>query len=188
MLTKFDWVLQDGEIYVMGVTFDRSLSFNGHIDQVVKDCLQLFALDDPHAILSIYIGLVRSKLDFASVVWRPLYVTQINRLEQIQKKFVRFALRHLGWKNDELPPYQQLCGLVDLDTVHSRHTIADVTFFSNVLAGRTKSQRLRDNLTFNDSPTVLRRRRIFEPPNRSRNYTQHEPCTRFMTEFNLWQM
>ena len=179
----------------LGVIFDQTLSFNSHTNQLIKESLQVYALvrrfgrelDDPHAILAIYTGLVRSKLDFASVVWRPQYSGQIQRLEGIQKKFVRFALRNLGWNNEQLPPYQQLCMLVNLDTVLSRHNISDAVFFINVLAGRISSQIIADRLNFNNSPVELRRRRAFEPPLRSRNYTQHEATSRFMSQYNRLQ-
>lgn len=179
----------------LGVTMDQSLTFNDHIDRVIKEALQLFALTrrfgreftDPHAILTIYISLVRTKLDFASVVWRPQYEIQIQRLEGVQKKFLKFALRNLGWSGEHLPAYEDLCCLVDIDTISSRHKIADIVFFCNILSGRIKSPFLYDRLSFNTSPVTLRRRRVFDPPLRSRNYTQHEPTSRFMNDFNRLQ-
>ena len=179
----------------LGVIYDQTLSFNNHINQLTKECLQLFALvrrfgrelTDPHAILAIYTGLVQSKLDFASVIWRPHYSGQIQRLEAIQKKFVKFALRNLGWNYEQLPPYQQLCMLVDLDTVLSRHKITDVVFFTNVISGKVRSQLLSSRLCLNTNPATLRRRRVFDSPLRSRNYSQHEATCRFMNEFNRIQ-
>ena len=179
----------------LGVIYDQTLSFNNHINQLTIECLQLFALvsrfgrelTDPHVILAIYTGLVQSKLDFASVIWRPHYSGQIRRLEAIQKKFVKFALRNLGWNNEQLPPYQQLCMLVDHDTVLSRHKITDVVFFINVISGKVRSQLLSSRLCLNTNPATLRRRRVFDSPLRSRNYSQHEATCRFMNEFNRIQ-
>ena len=175
----------------LGVTFDRSLSFTNHIDNVVTDSLRLFSLvrrygrdlKDPHSILAIYKSLVRSKLDFASVVWRPQYVTHIQRIEGIQKKFVRFALRNLRCNGDQLPPYQELCALVNIDTVHCRQRIADIVFFTNVLAGRADSRSLSARIHLNSSPVTLRNPRVFNPTQRARNYSQHEPTCRFMRSF-----
>ena len=132
----------------LGVTFDSTLSFTSHIDNVIKDGLKFFALvrrygrdlNDPYSILAIYTGLVRSKLDFSSVVWRPQYVVHIQRIEAVQKKFVRFALRNLSYNGDQLPPYQDLCALVNIDTIHCRHKITDIIFFTNILSGRTDSK------------------------------------------------
>lgn len=179
----------------LGVTMDQCLTFNDHINTVVKESLQLFALtrrfgrdfDDPHAILTIYTNLVRTKLDFASVVWRPQYDIHVQRLEAIQRKFVKFALRNLGWTREQMPDYDELCRLVDIDSISNRHQIADIVFFCNILSGRIRSTLLYDRLCFNTSPVSLRRRRVFDPPLRSRNYTRHEPTARFMNDFNRLQ-
>jgi hypothetical protein len=40
----------------------------------------------------------------------------IDRIETIQRKFVRFTLGFLGWRTDiALPPYCNRCNLLDLD-------------------------------------------------------------------------
>jgi hypothetical protein len=45
----------------------------------------------------------------------------LKRIEAIEKKFLRIALRTLGWRCDiELPPYCQRCRLIDLDVLRSR--------------------------------------------------------------------
>lgn len=176
----------------LGVTLDHALTFHDHVNRIVQEALHLFALlrrfgrdlFDPHAILQVYIGLVRSKMEFASVVWRPQYAGQIQRLEGVQKKFVKFALRNLPWSGDHMPCYQDLCGLVDLDTLFARHRIADIVFFTNVITGRVSSEHLRAKIQFNHNSTNLRQRRIFDPPLRTRNYLKHEPVIRFMHEFN----
>jgi hypothetical protein len=59
---------------------------------------------------------VRPKLEYASCVWRPFYGAHIDRLELVQKKLVRYALRGLGWTDMfDLLPYVDRCALIRLE-------------------------------------------------------------------------
>ena len=56
--------------------------------------------------VSLFTTLIRPHLEYASQVWTPHYNCNINRIERIQKIFVKFALSHLN-RSDPLnfPPY-----------------------------------------------------------------------------------
>jgi hypothetical protein len=51
---------------------------------------------DPYTLKTLYVSLVRRKLEYASCVWRSFYGAHINRIERVQKKFLRYALRGFG--------------------------------------------------------------------------------------------
>lgn len=106
----------------LGVTMDNKLSFNAHIDGTISRamarlgfiirCGQEFR--DPYVAKALYVSLARSVLEYASVIWAPYYEVHKKRIESIQKKFLRYALRGLGW-NDEvrLPPYLSRLKLIN---------------------------------------------------------------------------
>jgi hypothetical protein len=48
---------------------------------------------DPYTLRTFNVSLVRPKLDYASCVWRPFYDVHISRIERMQIKFVRYAIR-----------------------------------------------------------------------------------------------
>jgi hypothetical protein len=50
---------------------------------------------DPYTLKTLYNSFVRSHLEYASVVWNPYYGVHLKRIEDIQKKFLKFALRTL---------------------------------------------------------------------------------------------
>jgi hypothetical protein len=86
---------------------------------------------------------VRPKLEYASCVWTPLYYVHINRVERVQWKFIRFALRGLGWTDlHDLPPYEDRCALFHIDTLYKKRTVACIVFLFDILSGRVSSTSL----------------------------------------------
>jgi hypothetical protein len=43
------------------------------------------------------VSLVRPKLEYTSCVWLPFYDVHVNRIERVQRKFIMYAVRRLGW-------------------------------------------------------------------------------------------
>jgi hypothetical protein len=98
----------------LGVIMDSKVSFTGHIDVIVGRALAMLGFvkrlscefRDPDTLKTLYVFLVHPKLEYASYVWRPFYGAHIDRIERVQKKFVRYELRGLGWTDMfNLPPY-----------------------------------------------------------------------------------
>jgi hypothetical protein len=57
----------------------------------------------------------------------------------VQRRFIRFVLRGLGWTDiHDLPPYEDRCALLHLDTL-TRRSIACVMFVFDVQSGRVNS-------------------------------------------------
>jgi hypothetical protein len=84
---------------------------------------------------------VRSKLEYANGVWQPFYVTYINRIERIQEKFIKHALRQFRWNvNLDLPPYENHCRVLVMDTLKKRRDVARVLFVFDLLSGKIDSQ------------------------------------------------
>jgi hypothetical protein len=104
----------------------------GFIMRVARD------FRDPFALKSLYVSLVRSKLEYASYVWMMSYQNScIVRLEKGQEKFILYALRRLGWMNmNMLSSYESRCKLLNLDTLCRRREIPSVVFVRDVLCAR----------------------------------------------------
>jgi hypothetical protein len=57
----------------------------------------------------------------------------------LEGQFIRFALRGLGWT--DLPPYEDICALLHIDTLFKRRTVACLFIF-NILSGKVSSPSL----------------------------------------------
>lgn len=79
----------------LGVLLDSKLSFHMHIDFITSKtrkllgCLKRWTADfkDIRAILILYNSLVRSNLEYNSIIWCPYYNIHITRLEAVQDNF-----------------------------------------------------------------------------------------------------
>ena len=113
----------------LGVQLDSKLTFDlqrstiiskatqqlGFISKVAKD------FSEPHCWKPLYCELVRPLLENASVVWHPYQITWSLRIERVQKRFIRLAMRDLPWRDPyNLPPYPERCRLLGLDTLECR--------------------------------------------------------------------
>ena len=75
-----------------------------------------------------YCSLVRSNLEYCSVVWRPFTKRNVNKLERIQRTATRFVL-----KSNE--PYDVRLRKLNLLTLEQRRFVDDVTFLFKALNG-----------------------------------------------------
>jgi hypothetical protein len=92
----------------LGVCIDNKLHFHDQINYTFSQCIKLLGLvrsitinfSSIECMLSLYIILIRSKLEYASVVWNSITSTDAKKLERIQQRFValcfnRFFLRSI---------------------------------------------------------------------------------------------
>lgn len=86
------------EIRDLGVIFDDQLSFRRHVEEVVGASMKMLgfiirntsAFSDTKTITTLYYTLVRSKLEYASTVWNPIYDVHKIALERVQRKLLKY--------------------------------------------------------------------------------------------------
>lgn len=177
----------------LGVRFDPKLSFIPHIDNIISKASSRLGmikrwakeLNDPYVTKSLFIGLVRSVLEFACQVWNPSYAIHIIRIESIQKKFLLFALQNLNWENRFiLPPYKQRLLLLDMNTLENRREVLSSIFVYNVIVSKIDSNFL---LHLIDLYVPYRNLRNFIPVRQKfyiLNYLNNEPFSYCINHFN----
>lgn len=84
----------------LGVTFDPKLTFCKHIEECVAAAFKSlgFVLRNSKdfknlsTLRLLFVTFVRSKLEYASVVWSPTYNVYITQLEKVQRRFFKSAI------------------------------------------------------------------------------------------------
>ena len=84
------------EVSDLGVLIDSRITLSSHISQITSKAMQMLGFVQrssyDFSILTfrrLYCSLVRSILEYCSVVWSSLYHCYIDQIERVQNKFVR---------------------------------------------------------------------------------------------------
>lgn len=153
----------------LGVVHDSKLLFDVHIDGIIGGALKMLGFVmrsslnfcKAKTLKILYCSFVRSKLEYASQVWNPRYRTYIDRIERVQKKFMKFLCFKL-----KVPyissDYYTLCKKHHLIPLHKRREIADIIYALSITSGKVECPELLSSISFNT-------------PNRSKRY--HPPIS-----------
>ena len=86
----------------LGLVFDQKLTFKDHIQKLKEKCFKALNLlkvvahqswgADRETTMKLYRALVRSKLDYGSIVYGAAHQSYVNKLEPIQNSALRLAL------------------------------------------------------------------------------------------------
>lgn len=182
------------EIRDLGVIFDPTLSFTRHIDTIIGKSMALMGFVirsskefiDPYTTKSLYCSIVRSTLEYASVLWAPSYPIHIKRIESIQKRFLLFALRSMFPPRDfeSLPPYVDRLQLLNLPRLATRRMAADLVFFYKILVGEIDSQSILSRINLNVGINRRLQNNLIYTHFYNTNYGMHQPLGRMERSFN----
>lgn len=176
----------------LGVLLDYRLTFKLHYATIIdKANRQLgFILkitkefNDPMCLRSLYCSLVRSILEFASIVWSPYEAVWITRIEAVQRKFVRHALRDLPWRDPlNLPPYDHRCRLLGLEPLHVRRKNSRAVYGSKIVRTEVDCPALLQHVQFYAPERVLRTRQLIQIASRNTGYGANDPLNSICNEF-----
>ena len=120
-------------------------------------------------------------------MWMPFFDLGLNRLESVQKQFLLFALRDLGWSNRfSLPPYKERLLLLNMLPLSKRHELACLIFVHDALNHRIRSEELSSQFIFRDSAYSLRNQAPLLVRNFRSRYVSNEPKNRCSRLFNSY--
>ena len=120
----------------LGLVTNCNLSWNNHIDKITSKANRILGLikrtcrgfKDVPTLRTLYLALVRSQLEFCSVVWSPYQASNITKLERIQRRATKLILK----TTDE---YQQRREKLNLLSLEQRRFLFDVLFLYKALNG-----------------------------------------------------
>jgi hypothetical protein len=119
----------------LGVWLYIKLYFHDHVNYIFSVAPKLpgliyfttYNFSSLDSLLVLYISLIRSKLEYASIAWNNLTITDSNKLGSIQKKFAHLCYR-LFYQFDFPRNYDVILERLGLRTLHSRRRHLDALF------------------------------------------------------------
>jgi hypothetical protein len=114
-------LMQVDSVRDLGVVFEAS--FSKHISKSISSALRVlgfirrFSQDfhDPMVLKVLYFSLVRSHLEYGSIVWAPGSAKNVNGIEAVQRKFTKIiCFRLIPQRNLS---YSDRCAYLGLETL-----------------------------------------------------------------------
>ena len=146
----------------LGVIFTPNLNFNLHICEVVGKSYRMLGFmrrilkpfNDISVYLSLYHTLIRSRLEYCSFIWNPSSQSMIDKIEGIQKKFLKMLSFKLRIRNENLP-YNSVCEQFNFQSLKQRRNMLDLRNFNKLLNGKIDCNQLLSCVNFK-VPITLR--------------------------------
>jgi hypothetical protein len=136
----------------LGITISEDLKFNKHINKITNKAsstLGFLKRNLKHCPSSCrktaYLSLVRSTLEYSSIVWDPYLQGDINKLEKVQRKAARFISG--DYKSREEGCITRILKQLELPTLQERRQMARLTFFYKVTEGLVPAMPIDTYLT-----------------------------------------
>jgi hypothetical protein len=122
----------------LGVTMDTKFTFIPHIDNVLNRAYKQLGFilrvakpfRRPLTYKLLYNSYVRSRLEFASVVWNPCYDVHKGRIERLQKKFIKALEYRVGGNYVD---YASSAARHNFQTLSFRRSSADLCFLFKII-------------------------------------------------------
>ena len=133
---------RESNFHDLGIIFDNKLSFAQHISEITQSASRAlgFVIRNSRDFINVdtlkllYFAFVRSKLEYGSVTWSPFYQVHINRLERLQRRFLKF----LSFRIDGVYPaigisHDNLLSRHSFSSLQDRRAVLDLKFLHNVI-------------------------------------------------------
>jgi hypothetical protein len=126
----------------LGITFQSNPQFSTHINQICLKAIKTLGFlcrstklfDNINCLRVLYCVIVRPILENGSIIWNPNTIYYIQKLERIQRKFIRFIgfKRRLTNNIDDIP-IQSLQFNLKLDLLLAHRNMSDISFLYKLI-------------------------------------------------------
>jgi hypothetical protein len=132
---------------------DSKRYFHRHVDFVYSQALRTLGLiryvthnfSSLDCLVALYNSLSRSKLEYASVAWNNLSLTDSNKLANMQRKFAVLCY-YLFFQADILLNYNLILNYLNFRTLYSIRRHLDALFLINVFKGKINCPSILDTV------------------------------------------
>ena len=109
----------------LGVLASSDLKFEEHIEKIVTmgkismaDIITTFSIREMDSMLLIYKTYVRSKMEYGNIIWSPVELKSIDRIEKVQQAFTK---QIKGLENKDYYERLRLCNLYSMERRRERY-------------------------------------------------------------------
>lgn len=178
-----------GIVRDLGVYIDEKLILDKHIENIIKKAYKMagfvLRISKPFKKLSSYLllykTLVRSQLEYASVVWNPYYTIYSERIERIQKKYLR-AVHYRLWGKP--PSYEKSLETFKLNSLAKRRQVADAVALYNICNAKYNCPELLSQIYFRTPTRRTRSTALLATTVCSSNAGERAPLHRICKNYN----
>lgn len=183
------------EIRDLGVLLDQRLLFTHHIEQVTARARQLIGyikrVSNGNFTMQtqkiLYLSYVRSRLEFASVIWNPYQQIYKDDIESIQRQFVMYLLESRKRATSfRLAPYNERCKSLNIQPLELRRSFADATFAYDVFVSHINDDFIHSKFIRSRSTRLVRNNRILEEQLYRHDYLRYQPLARLRHIINVY--
>ena len=175
----------------LGVLFDRRLTFSHHIEYCRNKALKVLGFikrnskdfSNINTIKLMYTSLVRPHLEFCTNLWSPYYKTYIDKLDSVQRKFLRYIAFKQHIITDNIN-YSQMEKDLKINSIAERRDISDILFIFKILNGYIVCPELLSQIQIYVPPRHLRVTKNFELHQHRTLYGKNSPINRIMANGN----
>ena len=141
----------------MGVVFDSKFSFNDHITEIVSSASRLMgyfvrnwsSYSNLECMKILYCAFIRSKLEYASLIWYPIYQNSILKIESVQRRALKYwYFKCSGQYPERGFDHGILLDFFGIETLKIRRDTHAVTFLYKLLNNKIDCSPLLSKVNF----------------------------------------
>lgn len=140
----------------LGVLFDEKLTFRAHYDHIINKCNKTLGFilrrsrdfKDPKSVIYLYKTLVRSVLEFNTIIWSPYYRVHIERLEGVQRRFLRVLCYRHGYHRT-VRGYENRMTRFKIQSLEVRRKYFDLVYLYKIIHSHIDCPSLLSLINFN---------------------------------------
>lgn len=194
---KFEYKLKNNilnrklEIRDLGVLLRSDLSMESHINIVtsealrnlgfVKRCSRFF--ENHETISKLFNAIVRSKLEYCSIVWDPPQGILQSKIEKVQNKLLRYLCCKIDKTNPMYISNRYLRERFKVVSLTARRVNAGIFYCYKILNGLEENQEFLNRLMFNTS-RINRHKHLFYLPSIRTEREKSLPVYRILQAIN----
>ncbi len=187
-----DKITRVSEIRDLGVMLDTKLTFKNHVNYVVTKARRMlgfvirnsFNFTRIETLQVLYQSLVRSQLEFASVVWNPTSAEAIKTIESVQKRLLKYLYYRQFTYYPVSIPYKELLLGYEIKSLHGRRNIASLTFLHNLIHNKIRDPETLGKIQIRVPSFDSRNKNVFEPPIARTEHFFNSPINYMMRLYN----